>query len=87
MKVGQSLWSAGRPFLRSTQPSQQRVLQRKVRTNFVVSLFKSGLSKAIPAIRSVNRLSSLESDIQVAALDGKVESGTLILHKMKCDLL
>ena len=48
----------------------------------MVSLFESGLSKALPAVRSVDNSSSFEGNIEVAALDGKVKSSALVLHKM-----
>jgi hypothetical protein len=53
----------------------------------VVSLFESGLSEALPTVRSVNSPSSFKGNIEVAALDGKVEPSALILHEMQCDLL
>jgi hypothetical protein len=54
---------------------------------FVVSLFESGLSEAPPAIGSIDGSGSLESNIQVSALDGEIKPSTLILHEMKRDLL
>jgi hypothetical protein len=53
----------------------------------VVSLFESGLSEALPTVRSVDNSSSFEGDIEVAALDGKVKPSALVLHEMQCDLL
>lgn len=87
MKVGQSSWSADRLFPRSKDLNQQRVVRRKGGTCFVVPLFKSRLSEALPAIRPIDSSSSLESNIQVATLNGEVEASTLILHEMKRDLL
>ena len=52
----------------------------------MISLFESGLSEALPTVRSVNGPSSLKSNIKVAALDGKVEPCALILDEMECDL-
>ena len=52
----------------------------------MVSLLESGLSEALPTIRSVDGSSGLEGNIEVAALDGKVEPGALILDEMKRDL-
>jgi len=53
----------------------------------VVSLFESGLSETFPTVRSVNIPSSFKGNIEVTALDGKVEPSALVLHKMQCDLL
>jgi hypothetical protein len=52
----------------------------------VVSLLESGLSEALPTVRSVDNSSSLEGDIEVAALDGKVKPSALVLHEMQRDL-
>jgi len=52
----------------------------------VVSLFESGLGKALPTIRPVNVASGLESDIKVATLNSKVEPGAFVLDEMKCNL-
>ena len=53
----------------------------------VISLFESGLSETLPTVRSVNSPSSFEGNIEVTALDGKVEPSALVLHEVKCDLL
>jgi len=53
----------------------------------VVSLFESGLSETLPAVGSVDDPGSLESNIKVAALDGEVEPGALVLDEMERDLL
>lgn len=55
--------------------------------HFVVSLLESGLSETLPIVRSVDGPSGLKSDVQVAALDGKVKPSALVLDEMKCDLL
>ena len=60
---------------------------RKGGSYFVVSLFESGLSKTFPTVGSVDDLGGLESNVKVAALDGEVEPGALILDEMECDLL
>lgn len=52
----------------------------------MVSLFESGLSEALPTVRSVDNPSSFEGNIEVAALDGKVKPSALVLHEMQCDL-
>ena len=53
----------------------------------MVSLFEGGLSETLPTVGSVDNPGSLESNIKVAAFDGEVEPGALILNEMKCDLL
>ena len=53
----------------------------------MVSLFESGLSETLPTVRSVDSPSSFKGNIEVAALDSKVEPSTLVLHEMQCDLL
>ena len=53
----------------------------------MISLLESGLSKAVPTVKPVNGPGSLESNIEVATLDGKVKPGALILNEMKRDLL
>jgi hypothetical protein len=52
----------------------------------VVSLLEGRLSKTVPTVRSVNGPGSLESNIEVATLDGKVKPSALILNEMKRDL-
>ena len=53
----------------------------------MVSLFEGRLSETLPTVGSVDGPGSLESNIKVAALDGKVEPGALILDEVECDLL
>ena len=52
----------------------------------MVSLFESGLGETPPTVRSVNGPRSLKSNIQVPALNGKVEPSALILNEVECDL-
>ena len=48
----------------------------------MVSLFESGLSEALPTVRSVDNSSRFEGNIEVATLDGEIKPGALVLHEM-----
>ena len=87
MKAGRSSLSAGTPSLQSAHLNQKCVIRRKLECYFVVSLLEGGLSEALPTVGSVDGPGSLESNIKVAAFDGEVEPGALVLDKMECDLL
>ena len=52
----------------------------------MVSLFEGSLGETLPTVRSVNGPCGLESNIEVAAFDGKIEPSTLVLDEMKRDL-
>ena len=55
-------------------------------THLVVALLESLLRETFPALRSIDGLRSLESDVEVTALNGEVEPGIFVLHKVKGNL-
>ena len=52
----------------------------------MVSLLQGLLRQTFPALRSVDTLRSLKSDIEIAALDRKVEARVFILDEVQRDL-
>ncbi len=56
-------------------------------THLVVALLQGLLRKTFPALRSVNTLGRLESDVEITTLYRKVEAGVFILHEVQRDLL
>lgn len=52
----------------------------------MVALFQSLLSQTVPALFAVQSFGCVESDLEVAALNGEVESSRLVLHKVQSNL-
>lgn len=53
----------------------------------MVALFQCLLRESLPAFRSVDNFSCLESNVKIAALDGEVKSRIFVFNEMKRDLL
>ncbi len=51
--------------------------------DLVVALLESGRGETIPDLVDVQRLGGLQSNVEVAALDGKVEASALVLDEMQ----
>lgn len=60
--------------------------EEKKKTNLVVTLLERLLTETSPVVLAIDSFGHLERNVQVPALDSKVEASSLVLNKVEGNL-